>query len=108
MAFGSAWDPAHAAWGRMIEKLGVAAALVDFRNCEVPSETNPEIAAYSGGLNDCYSALQWCYEHAKEIGVDAPEFFMAIVPDSAMDTSQSIANFAEQVVTSSGASLSKL
>merc|ERR1712167_26456 len=44
--------------------------MVDFRNSEVPSMTNQKVKPYPAGLNDCYSGLIWCHEHAVELGVD--------------------------------------
>lgn len=77
MATNSAYDVGHAAWGRMIAHLGVMVILPDFRNYEQPTESQPLIAPYPGGLTDCYSALKWCYEHAAEIGVDPKKITIA-------------------------------
>ena len=70
MAVGSAFDPQYKAWGRMIAKQGVVCVMVDFRNCELPSQSNPDLSAFPGGLNDCYAGLKWVYENAEKLGVD--------------------------------------
>eukprot|EP00931_Biecheleriopsis_adriatica_P052173 TRINITY_DN30325_c0_g1_i1.p1 TRINITY_DN30325_c0_g1~~TRINITY_DN30325_c0_g1_i1.p1 ORF type:complete len:351 (+),score=54.03 TRINITY_DN30325_c0_g1_i1:153-1055(+) len=70
MREGSAFDPAYKAWARLIAKHGVAAAVVDFRKCEIPSISNQDVAPFPAGLNDCYSGLLWCHGHAEELGVD--------------------------------------
>ncbi|MDE2745707.1 MAG: alpha/beta hydrolase [Chloroflexota bacterium] len=70
MAVTSAFDLGYQAWGRMIANQGVAVALVDFRNCVVPSSA-PEIAPYPAGLNDCVSGLRWLISEADEWGIDA-------------------------------------
>ena len=69
MAVTSAFDAGYQAWGRMIAHQGVAVAMVDFRNCVVPSSA-PEIAPYPAGLNDCVSGLKWLISTADEWGID--------------------------------------
>merc|ERR1719456_2039416 len=77
MATGSAYDANFAAWGRFIARQGVAVILVDFRNYEEATKSQPLIAAYPGGLTDCYSALLWCHDHAQEIGVNPKKIIVA-------------------------------
>ncbi|MDE2892294.1 MAG: alpha/beta hydrolase [Chloroflexota bacterium] len=69
MAVTSAFDAGYQALGRMIANQGVAVAMVDFRNCVVPSSA-PEIAPYPAGLNDCVSGLKWLISRADEWGID--------------------------------------
>jgi len=70
MAVGSAFDPQYKMLARLFAREGVAVAMVDFRNCEVPSLSNQDVAPFPAGLNDCFSGLMWCHEHADELGVD--------------------------------------
>ena len=76
MAVLSAFDPGYQAWGRMIANQGVAVAMVDFRNCVVPSSA-PEVAPYPAGLNDCTSGLRWLISQADEFGIDASRILVA-------------------------------
>ncbi|MCY3557710.1 MAG: alpha/beta hydrolase [Chloroflexi bacterium] len=76
MAVTSAFDRGYQAWGRMIANQGVAVAMVDFRNCVVPSSA-PEIAPYPAGLNDCVSGLRWLISQADEFGIDAGRIIVA-------------------------------
>lgn len=77
MAVGSAFDPTYEIWGLTMARQGVAIALVDFRNCQIPSLTNQEVAPFPAGLNDCYSGLLWCHEHAEELGIDRSRICIA-------------------------------
>ena len=70
MQSGSCYDPLSSAWGRLIAHMGVAVAMVDFRNSLVPSSV-PEIAPYPAGLNDCVSGLHWLIDQADAFGLDA-------------------------------------
>ena len=54
----------YRAWGRIIAAQGVAVAMVDFRNCVVPSSA-PEVAPFPAGLNDCVSGVKWVAAHAR-------------------------------------------
>jgi acetyl esterase/lipase len=76
MAVTSAFDPGYQAWGRMIANQGVAVAMVDFRNCVIPSSA-PETAPYPAGLNDCMSGLRWLISQAGEFGIDANRIVVA-------------------------------
>ncbi|MCY3572528.1 MAG: alpha/beta hydrolase [Chloroflexi bacterium] len=76
MAVTSAFDVGYQAWGRMIANQRVAVAMVDFRNCVVPSSA-PEIAPYPAGLNDCVSGLRWLISQADEFGIDAGRILVA-------------------------------
>lgn len=70
MVMMSAFDPHYVAWGRMMANNGVVVVMVEFRNALVPN-TNPEVAPYPAGLNDCISGLRWVLDNADELGVDA-------------------------------------
>jgi acetyl esterase/lipase len=65
----SCYDPISRAWGRLIAQMGVAVAMVDFRNSLVPSSV-PENAPYPAGLNDCVSGLHWLIDRADDLGLD--------------------------------------
>ncbi|MXX47159.1 MAG: alpha/beta hydrolase [Chloroflexi bacterium] len=69
MALLSAFDANYQALGRMIANHGVVVAMVDFRNCAVPSSA-PEVAPYPAGLNDCVSGLKWLISKTDEWGID--------------------------------------
>ncbi len=69
MRASSCYDPVSSAWGRLLAHMGVAVAMVDFRNSLVPSSV-PEIAPYPAGLNDCVSGLHWLIDRADEFGLD--------------------------------------
>ena len=69
MALLSAFDSNYQALGRMIAHHGVVVAMVDFRNCAVPSSA-PEVAPYPAGLNDCVSGLKWLISKTDEWGID--------------------------------------
>ncbi len=76
MRAGSCYDPNTSAWGRLIAHLGVAVAMVDFRNSLVPSSV-PEIAPYPAGLNDCVSGLHWLIDRADEFGLDTDRIIVS-------------------------------
>jgi acetyl esterase/lipase len=76
MAFGSAYDDNYRAWGRIIAAQGVAVAMVDFRNCILPSSA-PEVAPFPAGLNDCVSGLKWVRAHAAELKIDPDRIVVA-------------------------------
>lgn len=65
----SAYDANYFAWGRMIARSGVAVVMVEFRNALV-GNSNPEVAVYPGGLNDCVSGLRWVLDNAGALGID--------------------------------------
>ncbi len=56
-------------WGRMIAHQGVALALVDFRNCLMPS-SSPEVAPFPAGLNDCVSGIRWMTDNSAQLNID--------------------------------------
>ena len=56
MASGSAFDPQYLAWANMISRQGIAVAFIDFRNCELPSASNQDVAPFPAGLDDCYTS----------------------------------------------------
>ena len=65
----SCFDGNYRAWGKIIAGQGVNVAMVDFRNCVVPSSA-PEVAPFPAGLDDCVSGLDWLLENADELGFD--------------------------------------
>ncbi len=72
----SAYDDNYQAWGRIIASQGVAVAMVDFRNCLVPSSA-PQVAPFPAGLNDCVSGLLWVSEHAADLKIDPNRIILA-------------------------------
>ena len=58
---------------------------MDFRNCYAPPSKDSipvgkgtaEVARFPGGLNDCYSGLEWVHGHAKELNVDSSKILLA-------------------------------
>ena len=69
MGIMSCFDGIYRAWGRIIAQRGVAVAMVDFRNCMLPS-SSPEVAPFPAGLNDCVSGVKWLSSNARELGID--------------------------------------
>jgi acetyl esterase len=76
MASLSCYDGMYRAWGRIIANQGVAVAMVDFRNCQIPSSA-PEVVAFPGGLNDCVSGLRFVVAQAKALGIDPGHIIIA-------------------------------
>lgn len=76
MQYMSCFDPPYKAWGRIIAGRGVAVAMVDFRNCAVPSSA-PEVAPFPAGLNDCVSGVKWVHANAATLGVDPDRIVVA-------------------------------
>lgn len=76
MATGSCFDPIYQVWGRTIASQGVAVALVDFRNCAMPSSV-PEVAPFPAGLNDCVSGIRWLVKHASFLHIDPHRLIVA-------------------------------
>jgi len=76
MAYLSAFDDQYRAWGRVVAGQGVAVAMVDFRNCILPSSA-PEVAPYPAGLNDCVSGLKWVHANADELRIDPDRIIIA-------------------------------
>ncbi|MBB82389.1 MAG: esterase [Deltaproteobacteria bacterium] len=72
----SAFDGIYRAWARTIAAQGVAVAMVDFRNCLVPSEA-PEVAPFPAGLNDCVSSVRWVASQAASLGIDSDHLVVA-------------------------------
>jgi acetyl esterase/lipase len=72
----SCFDGIYRAWGRIIAAQGVAVAMVDFRNCLVPSSA-PEVAPFPAGLNDCASGVKWLHANAGSLGIDAGRIVVA-------------------------------
>jgi acetyl esterase len=69
MQIASCYNGTYRAWGRMIAANGVAVAMVDFRNCVLPSSV-PEIAPFPAGLNDCVSGLKWIHAASAALNID--------------------------------------
>lgn len=76
MAQLSCYDGNYRAWAKVIAACGVAVAMVDFRNCLVPSSV-PEIAPFPAGLDDCVSGLEWVAANASLLGVDRSRIIVA-------------------------------
>jgi len=76
MMTGSAFDGNYRAFGKLLAAQGVGVAMIDFRNCLVPSSSG-ELAAYPGGLNDCISAVRWVAANAGALGVDGARVVVA-------------------------------
>jgi len=76
MQFMSCFDGLYKAWGRILAAQGVAVAMVDFRNCLVPSSA-PEIEPFPAGLNDCVSGVEWLHHDAAALGVDPERIIVA-------------------------------
>ena len=72
----SCFDGNYRAWGKIIANQGVAVAMVDFRNCLMPS-TAPEVAPFPAGLNDCVSGVRWLCDNAESLGIDASRIVVA-------------------------------
>jgi acetyl esterase/lipase len=72
----SCFDGNYRAWGKIIAAQGVHVAMVDFRNCVMPSSA-PEVAPYPAGLDDCVSGLKWVHENASELGIDPARIIVA-------------------------------
>jgi acetyl esterase/lipase len=72
----SCFDGVYRAWGRMIANQGVTVAMVDFRNCLLPSSA-ADVAPFPAGLNDCVAGLKWLVAHAVAFGIDAERVVVA-------------------------------
>ena len=66
----------YRAWGKIIAQQGVAVAMIDFRNCLMPS-SSPEFAPFPAGLSDCVSGLKWVASHAGELNIDPGHIIVA-------------------------------
>jgi acetyl esterase/lipase len=76
MMMSSCFEPAFAAFGRLIAANGVVVVMVDFRNCLFPSSVT-EVAPFPAGLNDCVSGLQWVCEHTDQLNIDPARIIVA-------------------------------
>jgi acetyl esterase len=76
MAAMSCYDGMYRSWGRIIAHQGVAVAMVDFRNCMVPSSA-PEVEPFPAGLNDCVAGLKWLVAQAADLGIDPDHIVVA-------------------------------
>jgi acetyl esterase/lipase len=72
----SAYDGMYRAWGKIIAAMGVAVAMVDFRNC-LRASSAPEVEPYPAGLNDCVSGVKWVHAHAAQLGIDPDRIVVA-------------------------------
>ena len=85
MANGSAYDVRTLPRARMLAHLGVCVVAVDFRNSGQPSShaAHPkghgtsDVAPFPGGLNDCYSGLEWVHDHANDLHIDPSQLVVA-------------------------------
>ena len=66
----------YRAWGKIIAAQGVAVAMVDFRNCLLPSSA-PEVAPFPAGLNDCVSGVKWLADQAEALNIDPARIVVA-------------------------------
>lgn len=66
----------YRAWGKIIAAQGVAVAMVDFRNCLLPSSA-PEVAPFPAGLNDCVSGVKWLAGQAETLNIDPARIIVA-------------------------------
>jgi acetyl esterase/lipase len=66
----------YRAWGKMIAHQGVAVAMVDFRNCLMPSSAE-EVAPFPAGLNDCVSGVKWLASQASALNIDPQHIVIA-------------------------------
>ncbi|HJL61144.1 MAG TPA: alpha/beta hydrolase [Pseudomonadales bacterium] len=72
----SCFDGNYRAWGKIIAASGVAVAMVDFRNCLVPSSA-PEIEPFPAGLNDCAAGVKWVHANADSLRIDPERIVIA-------------------------------
>jgi acetyl esterase len=72
----SCFDGLYRAWGRIIAHQGVAVAMVDFRNCLIPSSA-PEVEPFPAGLDDCVTGVKWVHAHAAQLGIDPEHIVVA-------------------------------
>jgi acetyl esterase len=72
----SCFNGMYRSWGRIIANQGVAVAMVDFRNCLLPSSA-PEVAPFPAGLNDCVSGVKWLHAQAADLGIDPAHIVVA-------------------------------
>ena len=85
MANGSAYDVRTIPRARMLAHLGVCVVAVDFRNSSQPPSDaaqpkghgTSDIAPFPGGLNDCYSGLEWVHAHAARLCIDPSQVVVA-------------------------------
>jgi acetyl esterase/lipase len=66
----------YRAWGKIIAAQGVAVAMVDFRNCLLPSSA-PEVEPFPAGLNDCVSGVRWLVSQAEALNIDPARIVVA-------------------------------
>jgi len=71
MAVGSAFNPEYQILSCMLANQNVCVCTVDFRNCELPSPTNSDVAPFPAGLNDCFSGLKWVHENKNRLKIDS-------------------------------------
>jgi acetyl esterase len=76
MMMSSCFEPAFAAFGRLIAANGVVVVMVDFRNCLFPSSV-AEVAPFPAGLNDCVSGVHWVSDHAEQLNIDPARIIVA-------------------------------
>jgi acetyl esterase len=60
----------------MLAAMGVAVAMVEFRNSVHPSAV-PEVAPFPAGLNDCISGLKWIHANAVALNIDPRRIIVA-------------------------------
>jgi len=72
----SCFDGNYQAWSRIVARQEVVIAMVDFRNCLIPSSA-PEVEPYPAGLNDCVSGLKWIVDNSEELKIDRSRIIIA-------------------------------
>src|SRR6202522_2483071 len=76
MEMSSCFEGNYKTWARMLAAMGVAVAMVEFRNSVHPSEVR-EIAPFPAGLNDCMSGLKWVHANAAALNIDPKRIIVA-------------------------------
>jgi len=72
----SCFNGLYRVWARVIAAMGVAVAMVDFRNA-LRASSAPEVAPFPAGLNDCVSGLKWVSGAHKELNIDPSRIIVA-------------------------------
>jgi acetyl esterase len=76
MEMNSCYQGNYKTWGRMLAHLGLAVAMVDFRNSVHPDSAT-EVAPFPAGLHDCVSGLKWVHANAASLGIDPQRIIVA-------------------------------
>lgn len=76
MAFCSAFDANYQAWGRMLARHGVVVVMPEFRNSLI-ANSNPDVAPFPAGRDDCIAGLRWLHANATELDIDPARVVIA-------------------------------